>query len=303
MGKIKTIITVIIALYLISFVASKLLTSSSLKDELITNGIAIVKVNGPIVINVGTNILGQGPSSSDTILENLKKAEENKGVKAIILEINSPGGTVIASKEIADKVKNIEKPTVAFIREVGASGAYWVASAADLIVADELSITGSIGVISSYLQFSGLLDDYNVTYERLVTGEFKDTGTPYKALTDRERNLLQTKLDLIELKFVADVASNRNMPLSEVQKLADGSFYLGIEAKQNGLIDLNGNRDLAIEKAKELANLTNGNVIEYVKKPSLLNIFEKLTAESFYSIGQGLGESLKTKEEFAILAK
>ena len=131
----------------------------------------------------------------------------------------------------------------------------------------------------------------------------KDTGTPYKALTDRERNLLQTKLDLIELKFVADVASNRNMPLSEVQKLADGSFYLGIEAKQNGLIDLNGNRDLAIEKAKELANLTNGNVIEYVKKPSLLNIFEKLTAESFYSIGQGLGESLKTKEEFAILAK
>ena len=303
MGKIITVLKVVIVLYLIAFVASKLLTSDSIKGEIVSNGIAVVKIEGPIVLSSSSSILGASTSSSEAILQNLNRAEKNRGVKAIILEINSPGGTVVASKELADKVKTIEKPTIALIREVGASGAYWVASATDLIIADELSITGSIGVISSYLQFSGLLEDYNVTYERLVTGEFKDLGSPYKKLSTKERNLLQGKLDIIESKFVEDVAKNRNLPLANVQKLADGSFYLGVEALENGLIDLTGNKALAIEKAKEAANLTSENVIEYVKKPSLLNIFEKLASKSFYSIGQGLGESIKQEDEFLIMAK
>jgi len=297
MGKITTILKVIIVLYLIAFVSAKLLSSSSIRDEIISNGIAVIKIEGPIVSNSGTSILGQKVIGSKTIIENLNRAEKSRGVKAIILEINSPGGTVVASKEVAEKVASIEKPTIALIREVGASGAYWIASASDLIIADELSITGSIGVISSYLQFSGLLDDYNITYERLVTGEFKDLGSPYKKLTFRERDLIQKKLDIIEAKFVADVAKNRNMKLEDVQKLADGSFYLGIEALENGLIDLTGNKDLAIEKAKEMANITKENIVEYVKKPSLLNIFDRLTSRSFYSIGQGIGDSVKQEEE------
>jgi len=297
MGKIATILKIVIILYLVAFISSKLLTSTSIKNEFLSNGIAIIKIEGPIVSNSGTSFLGNNVVGSKTIIENLERAEKNKGVKAIILEINSPGGTVVASKEIAEKVASIEKPTISFIREVGASGAYWVASATDLIIADELSITGSIGVISSYLQFSGLLDDHNITYERLVTGEFKDLGSPYKKLTQKERDLIQKKLDIIESKFVFDVAKNRGMKLEEVQKLADGSFYLGVEAKENGLIDLTGNRDLAIQKAKEMANITNENIVEYIKKPSLLNIFDKIASRSFYSIGQGIGDSVKTKGE------
>jgi len=297
MGKITTILKIVVILYLVAFISSKLLTSTSIKDEIISNGIALIKIEGPIVSNSGTSFLGTNVVGSKTIIENLNRAEKARGVKAIILEINSPGGTVVASKEIAEKVASIEKPTIALIREVGASGAYWVASATDLIIADELSITGSIGVISSYLQFSGFLDDYNITYERLVTGEFKDLGSPYKKLTPKERDLIQKKLDIIEAKFVSDVAKNRGMKLEEVQKLADGSFYLGVEAKENGLIDLTGNRDLAIEKAKEMANITKENVVEYVKKPSLLHIFDRLTSKTFYSMGQGIGDSLKAKEE------
>jgi protease IV len=303
MGKLATIIKVIVILYLVSFIFAKLVSSDSLKGEIASNGIALVKIEGPIVLSSSSSFLGTSTSSSEEILQNLNRAEKNKGVKAIILEINSPGGTVVASKEIADKVKSINKPTIALIREVGASGAYWIASASDLIIADELSVTGSIGVISSYLQFSGLLKDHNVTYERLVTGEFKDTGTPYKPLTTKERKLLQNKLNIIETKFIEDVAKNRNLPLTEVKKLADGSFYLGIEALDNGLVDLNGNKALAIQKAKEATNLTSENVVEYVKKPSLLNIIEKLTAKSFYSIGQGFGDSMKVKEELVFLAK
>ena len=241
MNKIKTIITVLIVLYLAALVSSKLL-DSPISGDLINNGIAVIKIEGPILLSSSASLFGTDSTSSDEIIANLEKAENNNGVKAIILEINSPGGTVLASKEVADKVKSIQKPTIALIREVGASGAYWIASSSDLIIADELSITGSIGVISSYLQFSGLLDNYNVTYERLVTGEFKDLGTPYKELTPAERNLLMSKLNIIEAKFVSDVAKNRKMKVEDVQKLADGSFYLGIEAKQNGLIDLTGNK-------------------------------------------------------------
>ena len=92
------------------------------------------------------------------------------------------------------------------------------------------------------------------------------------------------------------------MKVEDVQKLADGSFYLGIEAKQNGLIDLTGNKALAIQKAKEMANITKENVVEYVKKPSLLNVFDKLASEASYSIGQGIGSSL-TKNEPLIMAQ
>ncbi len=301
MSKIKTIITVLIVLYLVSLVSSKLL-DSPISGDLVNNGIAVVRIEGPILLSSSGSLLGRASASSDDIIKNLEKAENNNGVKAIILEINSPGGTVVASKEVADKVKSIQKPTIALIREVGASGAYWIASSSDLIIADELSITGSIGVISSYLQFSGLLDNYNVTYERLVTGEFKDTGSPFKELTQSERNMLQSKLNIIEAKFVSDVAKNRKMKLGDVQKLANGEFYLGIEAKQNGLIDLTGNKALAIQKAKEMANITKENVVEYVKKPSLLNVFENLASEASFSIGQGIGTSL-TKEEPLILAQ
>lgn len=300
MGKLKTILTVVIVLYLIALVSSKLL-SSTFKEEMVTNGIAIIKIDGTIVSTETNSIISQNEVGSDTIIDNLKKAEKNDGVKAIILEINSGGGTVVASKEIADKVHSIKKPTIALIREVGASGAYWIASAADVVIADELSITGSISVVASYLEFSGLLDRYNITYESLTTGKYKDTGSPYKELTPEEKALLLKKLNIIQDKFVSDVARNRNLSKEEVRKLADGMIYLGVEAKQLGLVDLLGNKDLAIEKAKAMANLKKENIVEYAKKPSLLHIFDKLTAESFYSLGQGLGDSIKKEKEFSIL--
>ena len=302
MGKIKTILKVVIILYLVSFLASKLLTSS-LSEEIVSNGIAVIKIDGTIVPTARNTLFGPGVIDVDTVLANLKKAEKNSGVKAIILEINSGGGAVVASKEIADKVKSIKKPTVAVIREVGASGAYWIASASDLIIADELSITGSISVIASYLEFSGLLDDYNVTYESLTTGKYKDTGSPFKKMTNEERVLFLKKLDIIQERFIADIAKNRNLPIEEVRKVATGMFFLGIEAKELGLIDELGNKELAIKRAKELADVKNGKVVEYIKKPSLLNIFDKLTSQSFYSMGQGLGDSIKSEEEFLIMAK
>ena len=158
-------------------------------------------------------LFGIGGVVSTTIAGYLKKAKENPRIKAIVVEINSPGGTVVASKEIAAAVEDAKtkKPVIAWIREVGASGGYWVASSADHIIADEMSITGSIGVLGSYLSFGGLIEDYNVSYERLVGGQYKDAGSPFKDLSAEERELLQERINIIHDAFIRKVAKDRKM--------------------------------------------------------------------------------------------
>lgn len=298
MGKIKTILIVVGMLWLISFFSAKLLSIN--KQEIITEGIAIIPIDG--AIGVSSDDFLSRVTSSDKILEDLKRAEENKGIKSIILEINSPGGGVVASKEIAKAVEKSEKPVIAWIREVGASGAYWVASSADYIIADEMSITGSIGVFSSYLEFSGLLERYNITYERLIAGEYKDMGSIYKKLNKDEREMLQEKLDIIHDFFIKEVAKNRKLNEEDVKKIANGEFYLGIEAKELKLIDEFGGREEAIKKAKELSGIKDGNIVEFKEKISLFEFLKRLKGEVFYSIGRGIGRSFIEEDYLEIRA-
>jgi len=150
----------------------------SLLNNLNFGNVALISVEG--IIMGGGSSFGQEIVSSKTIVDFLKDAEEKSRVEAVVLEINSPGGSAVASDEIASQIKKMEKPVVVVIREVGASGGYWVASAADYVIANRMSITGSIGVISSYLEFSGLMERYGVSYERLVAGEYKDTFSRVK---------------------------------------------------------------------------------------------------------------------------
>ncbi len=207
MSKLKTIIFTILLLWLIIYLFSNIITIPDLNDK-----IAVITIDEPISIGK-QSIPFQNQFSSQDIIENLDKASQDSTVKGIILEINSPGGTVVASKEIADRVKSMNKPVVSWIREIGTSGAYWIASSSDKIVADPLSITGSIGVISSYLEFAGLLKNYNVTYESLTTGKYKELGSPFKELSQEERAFLQSKLNQIHDYFVKEVAANRNLEL------------------------------------------------------------------------------------------
>ena len=283
----KFVILFLILIYLISYFSASII-SSSIKP--IGDKIALIRIYGPITITETSEFpFQQQAATTNSIIENIKKAKGDKSVKAVILEINSPGGTVVATQELADAVSSINKPTVAYIREVGASGAYWVATSADKIVASPMSITGSIGVISSYLEFSKLFEKYGITYQRLASGEFKDTGSPYKELNPVEKQLLQRKLDIIYDYFVEAVAKNRNMSIGEVRKLADGSFYLGTEAKELGLVDYLGDKNLAINITKELAGLEKAEIITYKEKTSL---FSYLTKLSSYYIGQGIGSVL-----------
>ncbi len=287
MKKWKYVLGIILFLALLSFLIVKLVSDLEPIQE---NEILVVKINGIISNSDGDNIFSSADTNSDSIISLLKKAKDSKNIKAVILEINSPGGTVVASKEIANAVKEFNKPKVALIRDVGASGAYWIASSADKIVADELSITGSIGVISSYLQFSDLFEKYGITYERLVSGKYKDAGSPYKELNDEERGLIQSKLNKIDQIFLDDVKINRN--LEDTYRIETGEFFLGIEAKELGLVDYLGNKNTAFEIAKNLSNLEEAKLVEFKERESVFDVLNRLNANAFYYLGQGIGTQL-----------
>ncbi len=261
--------------------------------------LVFIPLEGMIMIDGETDMFSSGVSSS-SVVEMIEQAAEDETVKAIVIEINSPGGTVVASKEIADALAEVEKPTIALIREVGASGAYWVASAADMIFVDDLSITGSVGVVSSYLQFSNFLDDYNITYEEMSAGYYKEAGSMFRELSEDERVYLQEKIDGIYEFFVGEVAFNRNISYESALELADGKFYLGYEALEVGLVDSIGNKKDVVSYVEGLTGYED--LLEVVYSPNK-GFFESLfgvMGDMSYGVGRGIGSYLYAQDDFEI---
>ena len=257
--------------------------------ESLSGNVALIQIEGVIVATDPNGLFETVTTSTDTI-ELIEKADKNSNIKAIILEINSPGGSAVASQEIAEAVKKTNKTTVAWIREVGASGAYWIASSSDHIVANRVSITGSIGVIASYLEFPGLLERYNVSYQRLVSGKYKDMGSPLRELTDEETVIFQQTLDTIRDYFAGEVAKNRNMSKKDVDKIANGLFYLGAQAKDLGLVDELGGKDEAIRYIENREKIK-AEVVEYKTEKSLLDLLSEVLSKQSFTVGQGIGSS------------
>lgn len=278
---VRNIFLVIGLILIIALVVVAVNMSKTSDGNLVSPAIAVIPLKGEINVDTSTEII-----------KNIKDADKDITVSAIIFEIDSPGGTVLASKEIATAVKNAKKPTVAWIREVGASGAYWAASATDKIVADPASITGSIGVTGSYLQYSGLMEKYGVTYERLVSGQYKDAGTEYKDLTPAERTYLQAKIDTINGMFIDAISQNRNMPKETVAKLATGEIFLGVEAQQNGLVDVLGQKAEAQKTAEQLAGITNSRLVEIGATKGFWELMSQQMQSISYWIGKGIGDGL-----------
>lgn len=176
-------------------------------------------------------------TASEDVTQKIKDVNESSDLKAIIIEVDSAGGVPIAGEEIANAIKNSEKPVVAFIRSSGLSSAYWAVSGADKIFASKNSDIGSIGITLSYLSNVEKNRKDGYKYEEITSGKYKDTGSPDKTLTDDERVVLQKSVNIMYDNFVTAVSENRKIPLDKVKALADGSSVLGEEAKQVGLID------------------------------------------------------------------
>jgi len=179
-------------------------------------------------------------SSSDNIVYSINEAEKNESIKAIVLEVDSYGGSPVAAEEIANALKNAEKPTVVLIRNAGVSAGYWSVTGADRIFASENSDIGGIGVTMSYLDYVGQNKKEGLTYNQLSSGKFKDTGDPDKPLSAEETNLIMRDINIIYENFIKVVSANRNLDVEKVKQLADGSTILGQMALGEGLIDQTG---------------------------------------------------------------
>lgn len=176
-------------------------------------------------------------TASEEVFQIIRDANEDPSINAIVIEIDSTGGSPVAGEEIANAVKNSEKPIFGFIRQSGVSAAYWAVSGADRIWASRNSDVGSIGVTMSYLNEVELNKKEGYTWEQLSAGKFKDSGSPDLPLTKEERDLFMRDINIIHQNFIEAVSTNRNIPIEKIRKIADGSTVLGEKAKELGLID------------------------------------------------------------------
>jgi protease-4 len=208
----------------------------------------------------------------EDFLSQVRQAREDPGIKAVVLEVVSPGGGVTETEAIHRALKSLarEKPLVASLGTVAASGGYYAATAAREIYTAPTTLTGSIGVIATLPQVQGLLDKLGVGVEVLKEGKFKDMASGLRPLTPEEKTLLQGYMREAYELFVRRVAEGRRMPLEKAYRLADGRIYSGKQALALGLADREGYRDDAAQRAAELAGLTGFRLVRYKKPKGLL---------------------------------
>jgi protease-4 len=201
------------------------------------------------------------------VREELKKAEDDKQVRALIVRINSPGGTVTASdimyREILSFKERTHRPVVAVMMDVAASGGYYVALAADTIIAHPTTVTGSIGVIMLSVNAEGLMQKIGVAAVTIKSAEHKDMGSPFRTLTPEERAMFQSVIDELQRQFLAKVIAHRKLAPETARKLADGRVYTADQALAQGLVDKIGYMNEAVAVAKQAAGLAEARVIVY----------------------------------------
>ncbi|MBI1970387.1 signal peptide peptidase SppA [Candidatus Woesearchaeota archaeon] len=263
-------------------------------DGIGIGNVAVIAIHGPISATDSVGFSSKG-TKSDDVVGLIEKAEKQATIKAIILDINSPGGTAVGSAEIADAMKRAQKPTVAVIRETGASGAYWIATSADHVIAHPASITGSIGVIASSLEFDELIEEYNISYRRMVSGRLKDIGSPFRDMTDEERMLFQASLDEMHVIFKEAVAENRNIPIERVNELATGMFYTGRQALDLGLVDQLGTMyDANVFLEQQLGEEVD--VVKFEKPKTFADVLFSSFQDYAFEMGRGIGTEVIADE-------
>ena len=238
------------------------------------NKIAIVEVRGAI-------------TESSGIIEEIHQYQEDEGVKAIILRIDSPGGGVGPSQEIHREISKVKskKKVVASMGSVAASGGYYIACASDRIVANPGTITGSIGVIMEFTNIEELFKKIGIKGVVIKSGEHKDIGSPFREMTPDEKKILQDAIDNVHQQFIEAVAKGRKLDREKVVQIADGRIFTGEQAKQIGLVDEMGNLQDAIDTAAKMVGIAGKpNVIYPRKKISLWNLLLDKTISTILEI-------------------
>jgi len=227
--------------------------------------VAVIRLSGILADAGQQGLLVSGGISPKLVSDYLREAESDGGVKAIVLRINSPGGSAGASQEIASEIRRFRettgKPVVISMGDIAASGGYYISTYADKIVANPSTLTGSIGVITDFIYIEGLLEKLGLELDIVKSGRHKDMGI--WPLTDEQRKIMQDITDDLYEQFVAAVAQGRDLPAAEVRGLATGQLYTGNQALSLGLIDELGGLDKAVEIAASLAGISLPEIEEY----------------------------------------
>jgi protease IV len=237
--------------------------------------ILLTDISGFITDDPPSSGLGLGPAPPRVPLlvrlrEELKKAADDKQVRALVVRLNTPGGTVTASdiiyKELMLFRERTKVPVVAVMMDVAASGGYYIALAADAIVAHPTTVTGSIGTILITANAEGLMQKLGVSANTIKSAELKDMGSPFRAMRPEERQIFQSVIDELQRQFVAKVVERRNIPEAAARTLADGRIYTAPQALGHRLVDSIGYLPDAIDTAKRAAGVSDAKVIVY-KRP------------------------------------
>lgn len=243
------------------------------------NKIAVLEVNGTIQ-DTGEDVgsFFQSPVYNHrSFLEELNQVKNDKAVKGIIIRVNSPGGGVVESAEIHDRLVEIQKETKKAIYismgSMAASGGYYISAPADKIFASPETLTGSLGVIMQGINYQGLAEKYGVDFLTIKSGPYKDIMSPTREMTEEERQILQSMINNSYEGFVKVISEGRNIPIPDVKKIADGRIYDGRQAKELNLIDGFGYFDDVIATMKKDLKMEDAKVVQYSESFGFNSLF------------------------------
>jgi protease IV len=234
----------------------------------VTDRVALIDISGILMNAYEPKLFGEGEHVVALAVEKLNAAAGDKRVKAVVLRINSPGGSVTASDILYEEIKAFKKktgrPVIAYFQDVAASGAYYLACAADEIIAERTTITGSIGVIMQMVDFSGTMSKLGIGADAITSGPFKDAGSPLRRMRPEERELFQKLVDSMYQQFVDVVAAGRpKLTREQIRTLADGRVYSAQQALDAGLIDRITTLEDAVNVAKQKAGIKAALTVAY----------------------------------------
>jgi len=290
---LKRLAGILILVAIVSIpVALTLSRSDRMSPGRASSSVAVIELTGAIRDATGDTV--SSSRGSRPVLEHLANAREDRRVAAVALRINSGGGSAAFSQEIhraIQKLREAGKPVVVSMGDTAASGAYYVSVAADRILANPATITGSIGVYIQYLNAAELAENYGVEYVTVKTGPYKDVGNPTKPLTDDQRTVLQMVVDNTLDQFVAAVAEGRGLADEDVRQVADGRILTGAQAKNLGLVDDFGGLEDAIRLAADLAGIEGEpSIVVYRRQQPWLSRYLELDLGDRFA--SGLGDQL-----------
>lgn len=254
--------------------------------------VAVIEVEGMI-------------TDSRDVVEQLDEYGKSRDIRAIVIRVNSPGGGVVPSQEIYEKILKVRKSkkVVASMGTVAASGGYYVASATEHIMANPGTITGSIGVLMQFPQLRELLDKVGLRTQVIKSGSYKDTGSPLRDITDEELSILQAVVDDIHEQFVEAVQANRSIPRENILKIGESMIFTGRQALEEGLVDQLGGLEDAIAVAASLAGIDGEPLVVYKKKRETLLrylIRELASGVSDIMVNGGTGISYVYREDYRL---